>query len=187
MTRVIRKGSHIYRGSSVEARFAQPGGSPSFLRNLPVYFTNKNNNAETYGRIVKYEVIDTIHLLDMSNPMVIRDLISLARSTNVKTAIKKAFRVANNKVGRFSRIKYDIHVAQFICKLGYDGYYAPELKNAKMSEGKFHSEIVLCHPKRVLRVSSVYNALAAPSNKRGVNASIMNAVRRTNYGILSRE
>lgn len=179
---VLRKGTHIYRGSSNEAGYARPGGSPSYLRNLPVYFTNANANASSYGRIVEYEVIETVRLLDMSKSAVIRGLINMARSANVRTAIQKAFRVANNNtVQRFSRIKYDIHVAQFICKLGYDGYYAPRMKNAKLSQGTFHPEIVLCHPKRVLRVATVYNAHAAPTNRRGVNANLIKTVRRTNY------
>ena len=55
-----------------------------------------------------------------------------------KNAIKEAFPVINNKVGRISsNIEEDNIILMKICSLGYDGYFM-ESKNS------FHSEVGLC-------------------------------------------
>jgi predicted ester cyclase len=103
----------------------------------------------------------------MGSTNTIEWLISKAASEKLKFSIKKAFRIANNrKVRRFSKMKYDAHVAEFICRLGYDGYYAPRLRT-KYPQGHFSSETVLCNPSKFLRVSNVFTPTRPPTNKRG--------------------
>ncbi len=179
----IRKNAYIYRGSSNESTFARRGNRPTFLRNLPVYFAENKNRANVYGRVIKYQLTDDVHLLNMSDPKTVIYLLNSTTSNVVKKAIAKAFRLSNNKlnVRRFSRIKYDMYVAELICRLGYDGYYAPELKNAKTTEGKFPAEIVLCKPKKVLRVVNVYSPTLPPTTRRGVTENLSRSVRNTVY------
>lgn len=177
----LKKNSYIYRGSSNEPAYARIGNSPTFLRNLPVYFANEFNRAKVYGQVVKYKVTNDLHLLNMGDPKVIEGLLNLTSSNTVEKSILKAFRIIKGRVERFSRIKYDIHVAQFICKLGYDGYYAPELKNAKTTMGSFPIEIVLCKPKQVLKVANIYQPNRPPRQNRGLTNNLINTVRRTNY------
>ncbi len=180
---VLRKGTRIYRGSSNEPMYAKEGTHPTFLRNLPVYFGPTQNIAKTYGQVVEYQLLKDVHLLDMSNPEIIAGLLERTTSENVKKALKKAFRVSNlgGGVKRFSRIKYDLYVAQLICRLGYDGYYAPELKNAKTTFGMFPAEIVLCNPKKVLTVKTIFDPTSPPRTRRGVTQNLQNAVKRTIY------
>ena len=180
---VLRKGTSIYRGSSNEPMYARAGTKPTFLRNLPVYFGPTQNVARTYGQVIEYKLLSDVHLLDMSRPEIIASLLERTKSENVKKSLKKAFRTSNASPGvrRFSRIKYDLYVAQLICKLGYDGYYAPELKNAKTTQGKFPPEIVLCNPKEVLTVHAIFQATSPPRMKRGVTMNLENAVKRTIY------
>lgn len=182
MIRTLKKGSKIYRGSSDEPGRARVDSTPTFLRNLPVYFAENWNKASTYGQVVRYSLTEDVYLADISNPIVVQGLYKETRSETVKKAIKKAFRLANDgSIRRFSRIKYDIHVAQLICKLGFDGYYAPELRNAKTTMGKFPPEIVLCHPKSVLRVDKIYEPTAPPNTRRGLNNNLMRQIQRTEY------
>ena len=179
---IFKKGTRIYRGSSDEPRQARVGNTPVYLRNLPVYFAENWNRASTYGQVTRYVLTDDVNLLNMSDPDVIQVLHNSTKSDNVKRSIKKAFRLTNKRiVTRFSRIKYDIHVARLICKHGFDGYYAPELKNAKTTYGKFPPEIVLCNPKAVLKVDKVYPAHAPPRSERGLTNNLLRQINRTVY------
>jgi hypothetical protein len=166
----IERGTVLYRGGTTG------------LRNLPVFFALNRNTANVYGQVSAYRVRRNLKLLNMGSPYVIRELHSLAANKIVNKSLQKAFRLnGNNGVRRFSRIKYDIHVAQFVCKLGYDGYYAPELRNAKTTQGKFHPEIVLCAARQDLNFVEKFNATRPPRNKVGVNNRLTNTVMRTNY------
>ena len=182
---IYPKGSFLYRGSHAEAGYAagRKNKSPNYLRNnLPVYFSNSKNNVRSYGTAVKYVTTKDLNLLNMGSVNTVANLIASARSNVVKNSILKAFRTANGEVRRFSRIKYDIHVAKFICSHGYDGYYAPRL-GTKYPRGTFHPEIVLCHARDALKVVNIENATSAPPNKPkiGVNNRLRSVVRKTNY------
>lgn len=182
---IFPAGKFLYRGSHVEANQAQGylNKRPNYLRNLPVYFSNSKNNVRTYGTAVKYVTTRPLNLINMGSVNTVAKLLAAARSNAVKGSILKAFRTANGEVRRFSKIKYDIHVAKFICTLGYDGYYAPRLRT-KYQQGSFHPEIVLCHAKDVLKVYNVKAATSPPPTRPrvGVNNNLRNTVGRTNYG-----
>jgi len=176
---IFPSGRFIYRGSHPEAFIA--GGyinqSPNYLRaNLPVYFSTNKNSVRSYGTAVKYRVMKNLNLLNMGNVEEVANLIEVANSEKIKTSIKKAFRITNGVVRRSSKLKYDIIVAVFICKLGYDGYYAPELRT-KLPQGKFHPEVVLCNARKVLKVYNIKKMLNAPSEKVGVNKNIHKLVK----------
>jgi adenine-specific DNA methylase len=183
---IIPKGTVLYRGSLDESRLAVPGNRPNYLRaNLPVYFAPNKENANIYGAAtVEYETTRPLRLLDMSDPDTVSQLIDMARSDAVKKSIAKAFIVANGLVKRKSKLKHDIHVAVFICKLGLDGYYAPRLPG-KLSYNTFHPEVVLCNSRSVLKVVKVHPLTKSPSskNKASVNNAIRKLVALTNYGI----
>ena len=182
---IFPAGKFLYRGSHAEANQAKGylNKRPNYLRNLPVYFSNTKNNVRTYGTAVKYVTTKPLKLLNMGSVNVVANLLVSARSNTVKHSILKAFRVANGEVQRFSRMKYDIHVAKFICALGYDGYYAPRLSR-KQGLGTFHPEVVLCHAKDVLKVYNVKKPTSSPPLKRrgSLNNNLQNEIARTNYG-----
>ena len=182
---ILEKGRFLYRGSHTEAMNAisRIGQPPNFLRtNAPVYFSNTKNSVRSYGTAVKYVTTRDLNLLDMGNINEVARLLERAKSPTVKKSIEKAFRISNGEIRRFSKIKHDIHVAVFICKLGYDGYYAPRLPTKYVS-GTFHPEIVLCNPQSVLKVYNVKPVLDPPRTylKLGVNNNIRADIQRTNY------
>ena len=181
---IFPAGKFLYRGSHAEANTAQGylNKRPNYLRNLPVYFSNSKNNVRTYGTAVKYVTTKPLNLLNMGSVNVVGKLLANARSNTVKHSIVKAFRTANGEVRRFSKMKYDIHVAKFICAQGYDGYYAPRLRT-KYQQGFFHPEIVLCHAKDVLKVYNIKAPTSPPPMRpRVISNNLLNAIARTNYG-----
>ena len=164
-------GFTLYRGSYKEAAVAKGVNKPNYLKNRPYYFlfnTNNNNNGKNianraYGQVTVYKTIKQLKLINMSDPMTIMSLLRKANNDEVITkSILKTFRIVNSNIIRSSKLKYDVHVANFICKLGMDGYWAPKLKQ-KYGNKKFHQEIVLCHPKAALRVSHVEDPSRAQS------------------------
>lgn len=172
----LSKGSLIFRGSSTEPQYAKENKKPNYMRNLPVYFAENKETANAYGQVIRYKVTKDLALVDMSDPVTITGLMEHTNSDIVRRSFAKAFRVSNGQVKRFSRIKYDIYVAAFLCQLGFDGYYAPRLKNAKTTQGTFHPEIVLCNPKTVLVVDKIYKIKNPPSMRVGVNENLTRRV-----------
>lgn len=174
----------MYRGAYNEWTSAHHslGERPMYLRgDLPVYFTDNPDSAEVYGAAVKYETLYNLNLVDMGDLHTVQALLNSARSPELKKSITKAFRVSNGIVKRVSKIKYDIHVAEYICRLGYDGYYAPRLPG-KYSSESFHPEFVLCRARDVLRVYGIERQQPPPTRTRiGVNQNIREAVARMNY------
>jgi hypothetical protein len=155
--KILKKGTILYRGSHSESISAVSyiKRAPNYLRtNRPAYFSNTENSVHEYGTAVKYETTCDLNLINMGNVNEVARLITLANSPDIIQSIKKSFRISNGIIRRSSKIKYDIPVAVFICKQGYDGYYAPRLPT-KYAEGSFHPEVVLCNPSKVLKVVSV--------------------------------
>jgi len=174
----------MYRGAYNEWTSAHHymGERPMYLRaDLPVYFTDNPDSAEVYGAAVKYQTLYNLNLVDMGDLHTVQSLLISARSPELKKSITKAFRVSNGIVKRVSKIKYDIHVAEYICRLGYDGYYAPRLPG-KYSSDTFHPEFVLCRARDVLRVYGIERQMQPPVKSRvGVNNNVREAVARMNY------
>lgn len=184
---IIKKGTILYRGSHHESISAvgRVNKSPNYLRaNLPVYFARNKNNVRKYGTAVKYETTKNLHLLDMGDPEIVTRLIQIAKSEKVKKSLAKSFRVINGIVRRSSKIKYDIDVAVFACRLGFDGYYAKRLPQKYLGgTGTFHPEVVLCDARRVLKVVGIEEMLNAPNNRISVNNNLRRAVAATNYSL----
>lgn len=183
--KVIPAGEILYRGSWQEFPYVQNriGKSPNYMRtNVPVYMAINKSNALIYGPPVEYKLRCQVRLLNLANPDVVKTLINIAKSNTVKSAIKKAFRVINNEVRRFSRLKYNVHVAKFACALGYDGYYAPRMPYAKYT-GFFHPEVVLCDAPSVLTVVGPTGNRRPPpiTPKVGVNNELRQIIQMTNY------
>lgn len=145
ITTTFKKGTEIFRSSPSKNDYTK----------RPHLFASYNKDGyEAVKRIyAKYEG-DQVHtyaakrdlkLIDMSKPQNIVELLKNANNSNDIQAIKKAFRVKDNKADiiRFSRMKYDARVADLICKLGYDGYIAPKLEE-KYGCKKFLQEVMIC-------------------------------------------
>jgi hypothetical protein len=99
-------------------------------------------------RVYTYMTTRSLKLLDMSNPSNIMKLLGKAVNVeNVIRSIQQSFRLKDNIVYRLSESEEDLVVAKFICKLGYDGYWAPKMLKSNTSNNKFHQEIVLCQPR----------------------------------------
>jgi hypothetical protein len=180
----VRKNSNIYRGSHREWLNAAHylNQAPTYLRtNLPVYFSNNRNSVNTYGSAVRYKTTKNLRLLNMSSVNTVQALFNNAKSDTVKNSINKAFRIINGRVMRASKLKHDMHVAVFICRMGYDGYYAPPIPDRKRGYKPFHSEIVLCKPHDVLKVNRREELREPPMIRSSVNNTIRQRVMNTNY------
>jgi hypothetical protein len=180
----LPKNYTLYRSSHHEAQQAVSyvNKAPNYLRNLPVFFlygTNgKNIASRSYGgRVTVYTTKRRLRLLNIAIPRSIRLLLNSTNNPIVQKSIVKAFRVQNNKsVVRSSKMKYDIHVANLVCRLGYDGYFTRRMRS---KHGSFHQEIMLCHPKTCIKVQSVLNANKPPPIRRRKalnNNNIMNNI-----------
>ena len=108
-----------------------------------------NEYAKYQGnKIHTYVTKKPLKLINMSKVNSIKMLLNSANE-NAELAIKKSFRISNNKVLRKSKLKHDVVVSRLLCKLGYDGYYAPRMD--RPNGGKFHQEIMLCNPRDKIR------------------------------------
>jgi hypothetical protein len=171
---VLNAGKKLYRGSSDNY------GQPFSENRRAVYFANSRNTAEIYsGYVTEYTLKNDVQLLNMGSAEAVEWLIEIAGSDRLKRVIKKAFRIANNRnVRRHSRMKYDAYVAEFICRLGLDGYYAPRLRT-KYQQGYFASEIVLCKPSKNIRVTTTFTPTRSPNQRRGRNGININNMNYT--------
>jgi hypothetical protein len=139
-------GTNLYRAGNLK--------SPSF-------FTLKPENAKEYGSVGHYKLMRNVNLLNMSKPDVIRNLLKNAKNNETKRSLQKAFRINNNnKVFRFSKVKYNVPVAQLIGTLGFNGYYGPRMRT-KYHTGYFHEEVALRDPTAVEFIGMT-NFLASP-------------------------
>jgi hypothetical protein len=75
-------------------------------------------------------------------------------------------------------MKYDAYIAEFICRLGLDGYYAPRLRT-KYPQGFFASEIVICKPSKNLKVTNKFTPTRGPNQRRGRNGINVNNMNYT--------
>jgi len=184
--REVPAGKTLYRGS----------WNNTLRANAPVWFANMKNNANIYGPVTEYKTTKKLRLVDMGDLPTVVALFNKSRSENVRKHIRSAFLYNRSKkttnamtnrgphvAVRSSKIKHDIHVAQFICRMGYDGYYAPALEG----RGKmFHSEYALCAPsKSLVRVKRHAPTQPPPiTPKLGVSNRLVNEISRANYGLL---
>jgi hypothetical protein len=171
----MKEGTFLYRGSNTEASHAtnRIRQAPNYLwNNHHAYFTNNENHAKTYGRVVEYETIKPLKLINMGNVEVVKQLINLANTNKLKNNIQKSFPMNNGKVVRSSEPERNNRVSAFIRKQGYNGYCATGLRISNTTHGTFHPEYVLCKPKEVLKVFSVQkienaNPPKAPTKSKG--------------------
>ena len=192
METLIPAGFILYRGSFKESALA-PGyvnRSPNYMKNRPYYFLYNNNNGSNianraYGQVTVFKTTKSLRLINLGNPRAVIKLLSYTNDPKIIKSIMKSFRTSNsNNVVRSSKLKYDLDVANFVCKLGMDGYWAPKLKQ-KYGNKKFHQEIVLCHPKTSIRVVKVEQPSRAPSvaPKRKTSLNInRSAFKKLNFG-----
>lgn len=146
----LPKNFELYRGTS---------NPNNFKRNDPVYFLYGANNGMKKAinlytstkipdsNVFTFKTNRPVKLLNMGNPKVIRQLLSIFNhDKTIIAAFKKSFVLENNKVRRYSTKDADLIVAKAICLLDLDGYWTPKLPRTN-SSSLFHQEIVLCNAK----------------------------------------
>lgn len=127
------------------------GAGNNTLRNITFFaygndavrlVTNEYTKYNT-NKIYVYKTTKDLNLMDMSKP---GNIMKLANATNNPRSLYKSFAISSNGVVvlRSSKIHHDTEVAKLVCKLGYDGYFAPSLKHRKYANKTFHPEILLC-------------------------------------------
>lgn len=187
----IPSGFTLYRGSFDEAALARGhvNHTPNYMKNRPYFFLYNNSNGanianRAYGQVTVFKTTKSLHLVNLGSVRDVKMLMEHTDDPKIIKAIMKSFRISNSNVIRSSKLKYDVVVANFICKLGMDGYWAPKLRQ-KYGNKKFHQEIVLCHPKKSLRVVRVNQASrppsVAPKRKTSLNVN-KSAFKKLNFG-----
>lgn len=169
----IPSGFTLYRGSFDEAALARGhvNHTPNYMKNRPYFFLYNNSNRNganianrAYGQVTVFKTTKPLKLVNLGSVRDVKMLLERANGDEkIIKSIMKSFRIANNNVIRSSKLKYDTVVANFICKLGMDGYWAPKLTQKYGGNKKFHQEIVLCHPKKSLRVVRINQPSRPPS------------------------
>jgi hypothetical protein len=167
----IPSGFILYRGSFDEAALARGhvNQTPNYMKNRPYYFlyNNANKNGanlanKAYGQVTVYKTIKPLKLVNLGSVRDVKMLLNSTDDKDIAKSIMKSFRIANKDVIRKSKLNHDLVVANFICRLGMDGYWTPKMRQ-KYGNKKFHQEIVLCHPKKSLRVVRVNQPSRPPS------------------------
>jgi len=145
--------------------------SDSYKKPDPVYFLYGNDGynitQSAYAKhigthVFEYKTTKPLHLLDMSRVDNVRFLISRAlNNPDLLGSLGKSFAVSDNgtMVLRSSKKHHDLVVSEFVCSLGYDGYYAPRLKYRKFATGTFHQEIVLCAASNKIKETRNYTTI----------------------------
>lgn len=164
----IPSGVILYRGSFREASESKSfiNKPPNYMKNRPYFFLYDNNGKNianrAYGQVTVLQTINKVKLINMGDPRSIQMLLQHTNDPKIIKSIMKSFRISNNnQVVRKSTLEHDVAVVNFICTLGLDGFWTPKLRQ-KYGNKKFHQEIVLCHPKKHLRVVKVENATRPP-------------------------
>jgi hypothetical protein len=182
-TEILPANYILYRSSPSEARNAKSkiNKEPNYLRNLPVFFLYGNNGEQIAGNsygghVTVYKTTRPLRLLDIANRESISMLLQATKNQIVIKSILKTFRITNTNIIRFSKMKYDIHVSNLVCRLGFDGYFTGRLR--RKYSGTFHQEIMLCKPKTCTRVVSVSNATKPPpiQNRFGLNNRVLQEI-----------
>ena len=167
----MNKGTKLFRGSRTSYH------SNTVINRRGTFYAHNRNSALLYSPYVtEYTLKNNARLLNLGNPNTIRHLMNIVASNELRYKIKKAFRLdpVNNSERRFSKLKYDAFVAELVCRLGYDGYYAPRLRT-KYAEGHLAGETVLCNPQNFLNITNKYrntNRPPSPPNLKRKRANL---------------
>lgn len=124
-TRIYRGDTGFYLGESRGTRKV-------------VFFGLRPEEVEEYGIVAIYETREDLHLLDLGQVDTLSYLLELA-PPEVEEDIRLSF-----SRHRDSEPHRDRRVAEWICTLGYHGYFAPFLETEM--GGSFHPEIAICDP-----------------------------------------
>lgn len=101
------------------------------------YYIRKSPHSK-HGRVLTFETIRKVNLLDLTNPNVVKGL-----------ADQDAFVVKKGNVRRSSEYRKDYRLCQQICENdGVDGFYYAPLDKDRFWE----SEIMFCKPDQVLKL-----------------------------------
>ena len=139
----VNKNVHLFRANSTNGRMTNRNYAYFIFGEDAVNLVTNQYAKYEGNKIHKYKLSKPLTLLDMGSVETIKFLKS--KDPSVEYSINKTFRIRNGQVIRKSKLEYDLKVARLICKLGFDGYYAPPLAK-KYGTTLFHQEIMLCKP-----------------------------------------
>lgn len=130
------------------------------------------------SRKYTYKLKNKPKLVKMNSVKSIKALVAEAQKknlNNIVNAIQASFRLGKvGKVGnkknivlRNSAKNRDRTVAEYICRLGFDGYITNVMKSGKnnANNSKFHQELVLCNPYEKLDMVNSTTSEHPPSQK----------------------
>ena len=167
----LNNGSEVYRSSTRQV------GKKDLLAYFMFGNTGKNKVQEYYSnaegsKVYTYKLQTNPKLIKMNSVHTIKTILGRTNNNTIINAILGSFAVVNfgnsRRIIRSSKTNRDLIVANYICKLGYDGYIANTMN--KVEGGLFHQELVLCKPYNKVNknpeISIASQAPAAPTKKR---------------------
>jgi len=140
----LTKGYKLYRGS---AQAIQP-----ITRQM--WFTQDPKEAQIYGNVKEYELVTPVNLvrLDMVDNILKLTAVASEKDPQVVTAIKSSFQLYDNTLIRNSESHHDKAILNFICRLGFNGFFSQPIHKSTDNNVFFHSEIGLCDARKQINL-----------------------------------
>lgn len=141
---IIPKGTILYRGTSISVPHGNMKGGALFLGDFPLaaHYAYENNDVlrPSNGKIVEYETLQDIEVLNMNSITTLMELSKKYNTTRTKDILQKTFgfKSGKGKINRYSDYETDGQLAEWYCSTtGAAGY-------AIIDPPGFHSEVMLC-------------------------------------------
>jgi hypothetical protein len=149
-TYVIPKGTVLYRGTYIGTGRLRMATGAMFFGNFPVAvhyaFDNRDTWHPNYGKIVKYETVKDIEVLNMNTVTTLAALAKRYKTKNARTLIQMAFGFKDSKKGGIMRVSdygTDDQFSQWFCSATATGGFGI------INPPGFHSELMICDPSLV--------------------------------------
>jgi type IV secretory pathway VirB4 component len=146
---ILKTNNYLYHGS-----YSLYCDQSKKLKDIPIFLSPNEYNAKDYGPLYKIILDRDYYLLNFDSWNAMNEIYERSPE-NIQKILIKNYGFYPNKIGeigeRFSVSKEDNELVSFLCGKNYDGYFS---QNAKVKlwgkeYGKFHVEIVICHPKNI--------------------------------------
>jgi len=139
---ILPKNYSLFRGDNE----IDLSDGPYQFNNMPTFFSTNSAEVEQYGIVFEIVTTKEYKLLALDYPETIEKLYHNMENNEMKKILEKNY---GYKTGiRDSVSKNDKKLSNYLCSQGYDGYATDQMKTDM--NGKFHREIMLCHPESLL-------------------------------------
>ena len=115
---------------------------PYIFDDKPYFFSTNSEEVEQYGVVFEIKTTQEYKLLALDNEETTETLYTTIKDREIKKILEQNYGYTT-KI-RISVSKNDKKLSDYLCSQGYDGYATDQMETEM--GGKFHREIMLCHP-----------------------------------------